>query len=146
LSPSFGGTVLADLLDPSILGIHCADVNARCFGAAQFAASAVTASNPHQQTDFGNIPPNSFRGPGFFNIAAQVTKKFPIRERIPIEIGASAFNVLNHPSFAVPNGNVTSGSFGLITSTVSSPTSIYGTGQGAIVSGRVVVVMAKLSF
>jgi carboxypeptidase family protein/TonB-dependent receptor-like protein len=146
LSTSFGGTVLADLLDPSILGIHCTDVNSRCFTPSQFTASTPTAANPHQQTDFGNIPPNSFRGPGFFNIAAQVTKKFPIAERVPFEIGASMFNVLNHPSFAVPNGNVTSGSFGLITSTVSSPTSIYGTGQGAIVSGRVVVVMAKLSF
>lgn len=146
LAPTFGGSVLADLLDPSILGIHCTNVNARCFNSTQFAAATSTAANPHQQVDFGNIPPNSFRGPGFFNVAAQLTKKFPIRERMPLEIGASAFNVLNHPSFAVPNGNVTSGSLGLITSTVSSPTSIYGTGQGAVVSGRVVVVMARLSF
>lgn len=146
LSATFGGTVLADLLDPTILGANCANVNVRCFSSSQFAASSATAGNPHQQTDFGNIPPNSFRGPGFFNVAAQLTKRFPITERVPLEIGASAFNVLNHPSFAVPNGNVTSGSFGLITSTVSSPTSIYGTGQGAIVSGRVIVVMARLSF
>lgn len=146
VSATFGGTVLADLLDPTILGLHCTNVNVRCLSSTQFAVSTATAANPHQQTDFGNIPPNSFRGPGFFNIAGQLTKKFPIRERVPLELGASAFNLLNHPSFAVPNGNVTSGSFGLITSTVSSPTSIYGTGQGAIVSGRVVVVMARVSF
>ena len=98
------------------------------------------------QTDFGNIQPNDFWGPGFFNISTQVTKTIPIREHTSFQIGASAFNLLNHPSFAVPNSNVTSGSFGLITSTVSSPTSIYGTGQGAIVSGRVLVVLAKFNF
>ena len=146
LSSTFGGTILADLLTPSLLGIHCTNVNARCFSSSSFAASSATTADPNVQSDFGNIPPNSFWGPGFFNIATQLTKTVPIRERMNFQIGASAFNVLNHPSFAVPNSNVTSGSFGLITSTVSSPTSIYGTGQGAIVSGRVLVVLAKFNF
>jgi hypothetical protein len=146
LSSTFGGAVLADLLNPSLLGIHCTNVNARCFSSTSFAATSASAANPNVQTDFGNIEPNSFWGPGFFNISTQVTKTIPVRERASFQIGASAFNVLNHPSFAVPNGNVTSGSFGLITSTVSSPTSIYGTGQGAIVSGRVLVVLAKVNF
>ena len=146
LSATFGGSVLADLLDPSLLGKHCTDVNAPCFAATSFAASSANAANPVQQTDFGNVPPNSFRGPGFRNLAAQVTKTVPIAERARFQIGASAFNLLNHPAFAVPNGNVASGSFGTITSTVSSPTSIYGTGQGAIVSGRVLVLVAKFSF
>jgi hypothetical protein len=146
LSSTFGGTILADLLTPGLLGIHCTDVNARCFSPTAFAATSVSAANPNVQTNFGNIQPNSFWGPGFFNISTQVTKTIPVRERAAVQIGASAFNLLNHPSFAVPNGNVTSGSFGLITSTVSSPTSIYGTGQGAIVSGRVLVVLAKINF
>ena len=146
LSATFGGSVLADLLDPSLLGKHCTDVNARCFAATSFAASSATAATPNPQTDYGNVPPNSFRGPGFFNVAAQLTKTVPIAERARFQIGASAFNLLNHPTFAVPNGNVTSGSFGTITSTVSSPTSIYGTGQGAIVSGRVLVLVARFSF
>jgi hypothetical protein len=146
LSSTFGGTILADVLDPSVLGRHCTDVNTRYFSASQFAATSATTANPNVQTDFGNVPPNSFRGPGFFNIATQVTKRIPVSEHKWFEIGASAFNVLNHPSFAVPNGNVTSGSFGMITSTVSSPTSIYGTGQGAIVSGRVLVLLGKFQF
>ena len=146
LSATFGGTVLADLLDPSLLGKHCTNVNARCFAATSFAASSATAANPTAQTDYGNTPPNSFRGPGFFNLAAQVTRTVPLSERARFQVGASAFNLLNHPSFAVPNGNVTSGSFGTITSTVSSPTSIYGTGQGAVVSGRVLVLVAKFNF
>jgi hypothetical protein len=101
---------------------------------------------PNQQTDFGNTPPNDFRGPGFFSVASQLTKKIPVGEKAAFELGATAYNLFNHANFAVPNGNVTSGSLGLITSTVSSPTSIYGTGQGAIVSGRVVVLLGKFTF
>ncbi|MBV9225440.1 MAG: TonB-dependent receptor [Acidobacteriaceae bacterium] len=147
LSTNFGSgaAIVADLLNPSILGISCRDVNTRCFSPADFAAARANGAAP-VQTDFGNIPPNSFRGPGFFDLDTQLTKKIPITERAAFELGASAYNLLNHPNFAVPNGNAASGSFGLITSTVSTPTSIYGTGQGAIVSGRVLVVTGRFNF
>jgi hypothetical protein len=69
-----------------------------------------------------------------------------VKESSSFELGVTAYNLFNHANFAVPNGNVTSGSRGLITSTVSSPTSIYGTGQGAIVSGRVLVLLGKFVF
>jgi hypothetical protein len=148
LSPTFGGTVLADLLDPSLAGKHCSrsSVTTPCFTSSQFAASAASTTNPNQQTNFGNTPPNDFRGPGFFSVAGQLTKKIPVGERAAFELGATAYNLFNHANFAVPNGNVTSGSLGLITSTVSSPTSIYGSGQGAVVSGRVVVLLGKFTF
>ena len=141
LSATFGGNVLADLLDPSLLSKSCSGsaVATPCFTASQFATRAV-------QDDFGNTRPNSFRGPGFFTIASQLTKKIPVTEHTAFELGASAYNLTNHPNFAVPTGNVASGSVGLITSTVSSPTSIYGTGQGAIVSGRVLVLVGKFTF
>jgi hypothetical protein len=141
LSTSFGGTVLADLLDRSLVNKSCSrsSVVTPCFTAPQFATK-------EQQGDFGNVRPNSFRGPGFFTVASQLTKRIPIGERTAVELGASAYNLFNHPNFAVPTGNVSSGSVGLITSTVSSPTSIYGTGQGAIVSGRVLVLVGKFSF
>jgi hypothetical protein len=148
LSTTFGGTVLADVLDPGLAGKHCSrsSVATPCFTSTQFAASAASLTNPHQQSDFGNTPPNDFRGPGFFSAASQLSKKIPVGERAAFELGATAYNLFNHANFAVPNGNVTSGSLGLITSTVSSPTSIYGTGQGAIVSGRVVVLLGKFTF
>ena len=79
LSPSFGGTVLADVLDPSIIGRTCTDVNTRCFTAAQFAGNS--------QRDFGNTSPNGFRGPGFFNIATQVTKAIPYPTAPPSKSG-----------------------------------------------------------
>ncbi|AXC15389.1 Oar protein [Acidisarcina polymorpha] len=148
LSPTFGGAVQADLLNARLVGTHCskAAVSTPCFASTEFAATTASGTNPVQQTDFGNTHPNSFRGPGFFSVASQLTKRIPVTEQAGFDIGVSAYNLFNHPNFAVPNGDVTSGSFGQITSTVSSPTSIYGTGQGAIVSGRVLVLVGKFSF
>ncbi len=57
-----------------------------------------------------------------------------------------AYNVLNHANFANPSGSISSGSFGLITTTLGPPTSIYGTGQGASVSGRLVVLTGRFTF
>lgn len=139
--------ILADTLNGSAIGTHCGKgaVKTGCLSTSQF-ASVVSASNPGGQRDFGNTSPNSFRGPGFFSIAAQLTKTIPVTEHTHFDLGADAYNLLNHTNLAVPNGNVAAGSFGLITSTVSSPTSIYGIGQGAIVSGRVLVVFGKFQF
>ncbi len=145
---TFGsGSVLADALTPSVIGTNCgkAAVSTACLSTSQF-AGVVTGGNPNGQRDFGNTAPNSFRGPGFFSIAAHLSKTVPVTEHARFDIGADAYNVLNHTNLAVPSGNVGGAGFGLITSTVSSPTSIYGTGQGAIVSGRVLVVFGKFLF
>ena len=61
-------------------------------------------------------------------------------------LGIQAYNVLNHPNFANPSGSLSSGAFGTITNTLGPPTSIYGTGQGAAVSGRLAVLMGRLTF
>jgi hypothetical protein len=144
---TFGsGNVLADTLDPNAIGTHCGKsaVRTSCLTTAQFASVATNSTNG--QRDFGNTAPNSFRGPGFFSIATQLSRTVAIKEAFHFQLGASAYNLLNHTNLAVPNSNVGGTGFGLITSTVSSPTSIYGTGQGAIVSGRVLVVFGKLLF
>jgi hypothetical protein len=47
-------------------------------------------------------------------------KTFPIYgESVKLRFRADAFNVLNHPTFATPNNDITSGSFGQITSTTT---------------------------
>jgi hypothetical protein len=141
-SSSFSGSVLSDLIVPSALGTKCtsAAVNTACLATSDFALATV-------QTDWGNTKPNSFRGPGFFSIAAQLGKEIKVRERTHFEIGADAYNLLNHPNFGLPNADPSKGStFGTITTDVSVPTSIYGSGQGAIVSGRVLVVYGKFIF
>jgi len=62
------------------------------------------------------------------------------------QVGANAFNTLNHPNFGQPGGTATNATLGTITGTVSPPVSIYGSGQGAIVSGRVLVITGKFNF
>lgn len=75
-----------------------------------------------------------------------LTKKFFVKEKYAFEIGGQFFNVLNHPNFANPTASITSGTLGTTTGTLAPPTSPYGSGQGAIVTGRVIVVTAKFSF
>jgi Carboxypeptidase regulatory-like domain/TonB dependent receptor len=141
ISPTEGITPLADVIVPSASGTTCgtAALNTQCLVASDFAGSTV-------QNDFGNVAPDSFRGPGYFDIDTQALKGFRIKERYNFQVGAQFYNVLNHPNFANPSGSVTSGGLGLITSDVSQPTSIYGSGQGAIVSGRVIVLTGKFTF
>ncbi len=142
LSSSFSGTILADTINPGVIGTHCgnAAVHAACLTTASFATAAA-------QSGFGNTKPNSFRGPGFFSVASQLSKEIEVTEHSRFELGADAYNLFNHANFAVPVSDVNKGStFGTIASDVSVPTSIYGTGQGAIVSGRVLVVFGKFVF
>ncbi len=144
-----GSTVLASLFDQSILGKSCSrNDTVKCFTAAQFGAAAVSSGTQpaNVQTTFGNIPPNSFRGPGYFDVDTNLYKDFRVFERLTFTLGAQVYNTLNHANFANPSGSVTSSGFGLTTTDLSPPTSIYGSGQGAIVAGRVLVVMGRITF
>ncbi len=64
---------------------------------------------------YGNAGHNSLRGPGFFDVDLAVSRTFKMYERLTLDIRAEAFNVLNHPNFMTPNANVSSSSFGQIT-------------------------------
>jgi hypothetical protein len=59
---------------------------------------------------------------------------------------ANAYNILNHPNFANPDGDLADGTFGEITVTVSAPSSPYGNFQSAAASGRILQLMLKLQF
>jgi len=99
------------------------------------------------QSDFGNIGRNSFRGPFFFNTDFGVSKDFKPTERMTFSIGATAFNVLNHPNFDNPHAAVSSkGTFGQLFQTIAGPNSPYGNFTGAIVNGRVLQLDAKFKF
>ena len=87
-----------------------------------------------------------FRGPGQFSLDTNVTKKFFVHEKMNFEFGAQFYNTLNHPNFSNPTASITSGSLGTTSGDIAPPTSIYGSGQGALVTGRVIVVTAKFSF
>ena len=68
---------------------------------------------------FGNTGRNAVRGPGAFNIDASVikhTKVGPVDSELRLEV----FNLLNHPQFGQPNGQLGNAAFGTITTMLAS--------------------------
>ncbi len=148
---SAGGilTPIADLIVPTALSANCGRpaINAPCLPKTDF-KTYLTSSGVATpvQTDWGNISPGQFHGPGYFDIDTNISRNFRIHEKMVLNLGLQAYNVLNHTNFANPSGTLSSGSFAEITSTLGPPTSIYGTGQGAAVSGRLMVVTGMFTF
>jgi Carboxypeptidase regulatory-like domain/TonB dependent receptor len=114
-----------------------------CLVASDFsAATSATGISPMRR--------NGFRGPGFFNMDMNVQKGFDIHgwEQGKVFLGLNAYNVFNHPNFASPASEVGGnfGPFGYITSTVSVPTSPFGSFVGAAASGRILQLSARITF
>jgi hypothetical protein len=86
-------------------------------------------------SSFGDVPRNAGRGPDFAQFDLAFMKHTPITEKWNVEFRTDIFNIVNHPNFANPDGNVfTTNSagaiindpgFGRSTSTVGS---LIGTG------------------
>jgi hypothetical protein len=110
-----------------------------CFSKSEFATTA-------QQKDFGNLRRNAFRGPGYFVTDLTLNKNIAIHEKYTFVVGATLFNILNHPNFDLPTNNIASGSFGIIQSTVSPFSSAYGAFTGSSVSGRIIVTNVRFQF
>jgi hypothetical protein len=138
-SSPLAAIVLADEVNPGSVATSCTTPNSACYTASQFLGKQV-------QSNFGTMPRNSFRGPGYFDTDVNVNKTFAVRERYKLTLGAYFFNILNHPNFDAPNNSVTSGTFGTILSSVSAPTSAYGSFMGSAVSGRLIQTVVKFTF
>ena len=80
---------------------------------------------------YGNAGRNFMNGPALFNTDLTLTREFPVRERLRVQLRSEFFNLFNEKHFNAPNTTVGSGSFGQIT------------GANA---GRVVQVAAKLTW
>ena len=65
---------------------------------------------------FGNVRRDSVYGPGLSNINFSLGKNFPIWERVAMQIRVDASNILNHPSFGLPDPEIGPGHTGQITS------------------------------
>lgn len=75
---------------------------------------------------FGNAPrlmPN-LRGPGENNFDISIFKNTLIKEKVQLQFRAEAFNAFNRVQFGMPNTNITSNLFGLISSQQNSPRNI----------------------
>lgn len=123
-------------VDPSTL--NCSTPSSPCATTADFVPAA-------DQTGFGNFPRNTLRGPKFFDTDMNVTKFIPITEHVKFAVGASLFNLFNHPNFDLPLNNVGSG-FGNIIATVSPATNPYGSFLSVPLTGRIVQLNARVTF
>jgi hypothetical protein len=65
---------------------------------------------------FGNSGRNILDGPGTRNLDMTVMKRFRITERHSLQFRFEMFNAFNHPNYGFPNANVTSTTFGIISS------------------------------
>jgi hypothetical protein len=135
-------TVLAQPLTGANVPTNCpigaVNASSPCFTAAQFG----TPSN-----FIGSLGRNALRGPGYFNTDLSLRKNFKLGEHREFQIGANAYNVLNHANFANPVANTANPSqFGTIISTVTPATTPYGAFASAAVDARIVQVTGKITF
>jgi len=59
---------------------------------------------PQAIGSFGNMGRNIFRGPGFVNWDASISKVWRLGESVKLQLRGEIFNVANHANFA--NGSV----------------------------------------
>jgi Carboxypeptidase regulatory-like domain len=65
---------------------------------------------------FGTANRRFFHGPAFNNTDFGLTKRIVIRESMAFEIRGEFFNIFNHPQFQNPSGDISGGSFGIVSS------------------------------
>ncbi|MCL4401561.1 MAG: TonB-dependent receptor [Acidobacteria bacterium] len=67
----------------------------------------------------GNLGRNTFRGPGFAQVDAAVSKQFKITERVTARLSLDAFNALNRVNLNSPAMSLSNNNFGKSTSTLT---------------------------
>jgi hypothetical protein len=97
----------------------------------------------------GNLGRNSLRGFGVTQWDFAIHREFPIREAMKLEFRAELFNVLNHPNFGPPVGDISQSLFGLSTMTLAQALGQTGSSLSPLyqIGGpRSVQLALKLSF
>jgi len=139
----YGAEVFATQVNPGGAHVNCVTTfpstpqPARddCINPANFAASP---------NGFPALLRNSLTGPSYWNTDFSLIKHTKITERVEFVFGAQFYNVFNHPNFAPPVLDVSNPRFGLQTSTVSAPTTLYG--KGADASPRLIQLKTQINF
>ena len=123
--------------------------NRQYLNPAAFCGVSTTASpcsNPVATGTYGNISRNSFRGPTFYQFDAQISRVFPIWERLAMTLRLEAFNVLNHPDFNAPSGGTTGSLAGTSGSSAALSSSTFGQITSTWNTARVFQGSVKLEF
>jgi hypothetical protein len=88
--------------------------------------------------EFGDLPRNAGRGPGFAQFDVSIIKNTAITERANLQFRAEMFNIFNHPNFVNPDGFLSDGNFGVSSATIGN---LIGIG-----ASRQIQLALKLSF
>jgi hypothetical protein len=84
--------------------------------ARYFNADCVQAPTDPSQP-FGNAKRNTARGDSIYQLDMALSKAFPIKNDVRLELRFEAFNVLNKTNFRAPSGNRSAATFGTIAAT-----------------------------
>ncbi|MFZ0339330.1 MAG: TonB-dependent receptor [Terracidiphilus sp.] len=98
-------------------------------------ASATATTAPTVYTALGTMQRNAFTGPGYADLDMSGEKDTKIREGLTFNLRVDAFDILNHPNFGQPSGNVQSSTFGQISGT-RFPVSDGGSSRQLQISGK----------
>src|SRR5918999_6094137 len=74
------------------------------------------AFTPSGAAGIGNLGRNTSRGPGYWNVNLGLFRRIRLTDRYAAEIRIEAFNAFNRVNWSQPNTNISSGTYGLITS------------------------------
>ena len=144
-----GGIALADVIfagASNSCGSGAAYTNTNikpCLNASAFANTSVPG---FAYTTYPNQTRNQFRGPDYVDFDMGLYKTFQVGDRYTFGLGATAFNVFNHPNFDPPDSVLGSPQFGQTLSMQGVPVSPFGNLHGFDSSVRVVQLSAKFTF
>jgi len=148
-------------LDPNAFTSVVDPNTGSCTAGETFGSSGnVLSTNDNASTcQFGAGGRNNVFGPGFVWTDIFVSKYFNISERVKFRFDAQFYNAFNHANFNFPCVAVSLACFAgipgvgstlndayTITSTVSSPTSLLGSGLGGDNSVRMIAVSGRIEF
>jgi len=141
-----GPIVFANQVTPGSFSCGAASAKAAC--PIMLTAYTPTSYGPGTANTWGNQRRNQIYGPSYINTNLTLMKnfKFPHWESAKFAIGAQFFNILNHPNFDQPVGDIANSLFGTSQHTMNTPTSIYGSFLGADASARQIQLRTTLNF
>ena len=109
-------------------------LNPAAFAQVTASCASTTTGGCAQLGTFGNIGRNAFRTPPYLQFDAQVSRTIQLHNAFALLLRLEAFNVLNHPDFAMSTPQVlTSSTFGQVSATAT------GSGSARVFQGGVKV-------
>lgn len=76
---------------------------------------------------WGNAGRNLLRAPGLWQLDGQLSKRFPVTERVSVNFRVEVFNLLNRAQYGAPSGSWNTATFGVITLPMNSTPTGVGT-------------------